>query len=94
MHRVQLFPVRCTVSQSPCGARCPNPRAVHGVPIPVRLLTGGPVPEEYYLARIRENDTKSRSVRFKVVDRAARYVAGAKIPPPLIFTTREPGERC
>jgi hypothetical protein len=39
MHRVQLFPVRCTVSQSPCGARCANPRAVHGVPIPVRLLT-------------------------------------------------------
>ncbi|RSH85397.1 hypothetical protein EHS25_004793 [Saitozyma podzolica] len=30
MHRVQLFPVRCTVCQS---------RAVHGVPIPVRLLT-------------------------------------------------------
>jgi hypothetical protein len=36
MHRVQLFPVRCTVSQSPCGAQCPNPRAVHDVPIPVR----------------------------------------------------------
>ncbi|RSH80183.1 hypothetical protein EHS25_007193 [Saitozyma podzolica] len=27
------------MSQSPCGARCANPRAVHGVPIPVRLLT-------------------------------------------------------
>ena len=27
------------MSQSPCGARCPNPRAVHGVPIPVPLLT-------------------------------------------------------
>jgi hypothetical protein len=27
------------VCQSPCGARCANPRAVHGVPIPVRLLT-------------------------------------------------------
>jgi hypothetical protein len=43
MHRVQLFPVRCTVSQSPCGARCPNP---------VPLLTLGDifrtVPEEYH----------------------------------------------
>src|ERR1700756_5234575 len=50
MHRVQLFPMlarlhypetdprpeRCTVSQPPSGARCRNPRAVHGVPIPVR----------------------------------------------------------
>src|SRR5689334_7580294 len=38
VHGVPL-PVRCTMSQSPCGARCANPRAVHGVPIPVRLLT-------------------------------------------------------
>jgi hypothetical protein len=38
VHGVPI-PVRCTMSQSPCGARCANPRAVHGVPIPVRLLT-------------------------------------------------------
>jgi hypothetical protein len=54
MHRVQLFPVRCTVSQSPCGARCANPRAVHGVPIPVRLLTVTDLPERdsFHLPRV------------------------------------------
>jgi hypothetical protein len=33
----QTVYVLCTeYSSFPCGARCPNPRAVHGVPIPVR----------------------------------------------------------
>jgi hypothetical protein len=60
--------VRCTMSQSLCGARCANPRAVHGVPIPVRLLTPPASPGSFHStsnmvqARRGEDDAMSPDV--------------------------------